>query len=295
MKYYIAGKKNKEGSAENDSEQGNLSEYFELGWEYMTSHLILKRMYVNGTLKENDVIVTLKDRMFLYEGFWNKVISFEEFQKLNITSDIFDFCDLAETTREAVLPKINNGKYEYWNTDINVIKNIKYPPISEFKIDSPYCCLHIRYRKWASYRNLSKEFWFELINEIKRLGINIYIFGKGAEEFSDGIQVFHVELSKYASLLNNQNCKFLIGSFSGGTLISQTFSNQNCVHYILITDKKTYEESKTNDAYKVFHHCKEMNFSEAPISFVSLSKETKNESNITINQMINELQIWKKS
>jgi len=289
MKYYIVGKKTKEGNLESDSEKGVLTEYFELGWEYMVSHLHIKHLYSTGALDEDDVIVTLKDRMFLYQGFWPNVISFESFSKIDITENVIDVCEQIEKKREHYLPKIEGGKYSFFDSDIEVIKNIKYVDISHFDTSKPYCCLHLRYRKWAEFRNLSKEFWEELIKKIELSGFNIYIFGKEAKDFANGVNIFHVNLDEYASLLNNNNCKYLIGSMSGGTLVAQTFSNINCTNYVIITDEQTYKEYKTDYAYKVFYHNEAMNFSKSPIVYVSFLDNIIDDSLIKVEQLLNEI------
>jgi ADP-heptose:LPS heptosyltransferase len=266
-----------------------LTEYFELGWEYIVSHLHIKHLYSTGGLDDDDVIVTLKDRMFLYQGFWPNVISFEKFLEKNITENVIDICQKIELKREYYLPKIEGDKYIHFDNEKDVINNIKYIDISHLDTTKPYCCLHLRYRKWAEFRNLSKEFWRDLIKKIELSGLNIYIFGKEAKEFANGINVFHVELDEYASLLNNDNCKYLIGSMSGGTLVAQTFSNINCINYVIITDEQTYNEYKTDYEYKVFYHIKEMNFSKAPIKYISFTDDIKDEKLMTIEQLLNEI------
>jgi len=287
MKYYIVGKKIKEGNLESDSESGILNEYFELGWEYAVSHLHIKHLFCLGQLAPDDVIVTIKDRMFLYEGFWCNVISYDDFcNKLFNYNDaidsVVDLCDLIQNNQVGYIPKLNSeNKYEHFESDKDIIKNIKYRDISHLNTSEPYCCLHIRYRKWASARNLSRDFWDRIIKKIELSGLKIYIFGKEAKDFANGDNIIHVNLDEYASLLNNENCRFLIGNMSGGTLTAQTFSHKNCKNYVIISDQKTYEEFLTKNAYRVFYHIEEFNFSEAPIVHVVLNED--------IEKLINEL------
>jgi len=274
MKYYIVGKKIKEGIIGNDG-MGILSEYFELGWEYAVTHLTIKRMFVEGRLDKEDVIVTLKDRMFLYNSFWDNVMSFEEFNSKNITENVIDICELVERSPDDFLPKVVNNKYIHWDSDIDVIKNIGYVDVSHLPINEPYCCLHLRYRQWADFRNLSKDIWFKIIEKIKISGIKIFVFGKGSESFGDNQNVFHVNLDEYVSLLNNKNCKFFIGTMSGGSLIAQTCSHKDCVNNIIITDDQTLREFNTKDNYQVFYHSEPFNFSEADITFIKMEELNK--------------------
>lgn len=269
MTYYIVGKKIKEGNLQSDSEQGILSEYFELGWEYLVSHLHIKHLFSMGQLNSDDIIVTIKDRMFLYEGFWKNVISYEDFCNITTQKSIVDLCDLIQNKQQQYLPKINTDKkYEFFESEKDVIKNIKYKNIDYLHADVPFCCLHIRYRKWASHRNLSGEFWEKVIKKIELSGLKIYVFGKEAKDFANGINIIYVGLDEYAALLNNKNCKFLIGNISGGTLVAQTFSHENCKNYVVISDKQTHDEFLIDNEYRIFYHIEEFNFSGAPICHV---------------------------
>jgi hypothetical protein len=273
MIYYIVGKKALEGTLTSDSANGTLSEYFELGWEYIASHFRIKLLYVNRVLNPDDVIVTLKDRMFLYSGFWNNVMPFEDFSYEKVGSDdvVVDLCDIIDSNREAFLPLLGvDNKYVHWNEMIDVLTNIDYKSLPHLNTKDEYCCIHIRYRGWATHRNTSADFWHKLIEEVTSTGINVYVFGKEAEKFANSKNVIHVSLEEYASLLNNKKCKFIVGGMSGGTLVAQTFAHKNCTQYVVISDEQTLREFNTHDAYRVFYHIPGMNFSEAPIKYVSL-------------------------
>lgn len=276
MKYYIVGKKIKEGNLESDSENGLLNEYFELGWEYLVSHLYIKHLFSTKVLQEDDIIVTLEDRMFLYQGFWKNVMSYEDFSKKNSDDTenlVVDLCELIHNNQVEYIPKLNSDKkYLHWETDKDIIKNIKYKNIEHLNTDKPFCCLHIRYRKWASSRNISKEFWQKIIEKIKLSGLNIFIFGKEAKDFSDNKNIFHVNLDEYASLLNNKNCQYIIGNMSGGTLVAQTFCHENCKQYVIINDQQTFTDYRLKNLYSAFYHIEEFNFSGAPISYIMLDK-----------------------
>lgn len=271
MTYYIVGKKTLDGTLASDSANGVLSEYFELGWEYAVSHLHIKHLHSIGTLQSDDVIVTLKDRMFLYEGFWKNVMAYETFKDLKLQPDcsVVDLCDEIQMRPEHYLPSIgDDGKYIHWKTMRNIILNINYVDIKHLNTKKPFCCLHIRYRGWAKHRNISEQFWHTLINDLVNTGINIYIFGKEATRFANGDNIKHVSLSEYASLCNNSSCKFVLGSMSGGTLVAQTFAHKDCKQYVLITDHQTLNEYNTNDPYKIFYHIDGMNFSQSPTKHI---------------------------
>ena len=128
--YYIVGKKTVDGTLASDSTSGTLSEYFELGWEYAVSHLYIKYLYSIGKLNKDDTIVTLKDRMFLYQGFWPNVMSYENFIHTKINNhQINDICNEIQSSNKSFLPKIHNGKYIHWDIMSDIIMNIKYKDI----------------------------------------------------------------------------------------------------------------------------------------------------------------------
>lgn len=268
MNYYIVGKKINEGIIGNDG-NGILSNYFELGWEYVVTHLYIKHLFNTNKLKPTDCIVTIKDRMFLYTGFWKNVISYEEFITTEKKGNVIDLCDISYD----ILPKIVGDKYEYFDDDLPVIKNVDYINVDHLPTDSEYCCLHLRYRDWAPFRNLDLSYWLKIIDKLTKKGLKIFIFGKSNENLCDNKNTFCVNLDEYASLLNNKNCSFLIGTVSGGSLTAQLFSHKNCVNNIIITDTQTETEIlKTTDEFKAFHHIPEFNFSGTKINFIKLSE-----------------------
>jgi hypothetical protein len=288
MVYYVVGKKTLEGTLNSDSKGGLLNEYFELGWEYAVSHIHIKRMYANGLLQDGDTIVTLRDRMFLYQGFWNRVIAYEDFTNLSVSDyvKIVDLCEQIQKNPTSFLPPLDpNGRYAYWDQMKDLILNVKYENIANFNTEEPYCCIHIRYRGWATHRNVEEDFWHNLIQTVANFGLNVYLFGKEASKFVLDDRVKHVNLPEYASLLNNPNCKFVVGGMSGGTLVAQTFAHNKCTQYVIISDHQTLREFHTNDPYSIFYHKDGMNFSNAPIEHV-----------VTIdshNSLLDKLQQWK--
>jgi len=267
--YYIVGKKINEGIIGDDG-WGDLSRYFELGWEYAVTHLHIKHMYNEGKLKPEDIIVTIKDRMFLYTGFWKNVISIDDFIKIpNKTNDVIDLCENAGN----LLPRTKDGKYEYFYSDLDIIKNIDYKNIDHLPTKEKFCCLHLRYRDWANFRNLDISIWLRIIEKLKQKNKKIFIFGKTTNHLCDNDTIFYVDLDEYASLLHHNNCDFLIGTVSGGSLVGQIFSNKNCTNNIIITDNQTQIElNETNDNYKVFYHSQEFNFSDVNINFIKLNE-----------------------
>lgn len=219
--YYIASKNFLEGKIGSDACAFEL--YFELGWEMVTTHFIVKRYIKTGIIKNDDVIVTQEDRKFLYEGVFNNVISYKEFIKLgNVPSiDLVKYIQRMTYFTEYFYTTDNplvNGDYRHFEDDYNEITNFKKSNISE---NEPYVCLLVRKRDHDKYRNINDDFAKQLINI---LPYKIFICGKGTEYLCDNIKTFHISLQDFATLCNNEKCIANIGTLSGGMFIPAIFS-----------------------------------------------------------------------
>ena len=83
MNYYILGK-SENFTATKDSDTHLLEKYWEFGWELgVGRNVIIQRLMNNEIDNENITIVTIKDRMYLYEEIFKNVISYEEFSLMD--------------------------------------------------------------------------------------------------------------------------------------------------------------------------------------------------------------------
>ena len=78
MNYIVCGIDFKSGTKEDDSIL--LNQYFELGWEMVGSRIdVIAQKNMGLFDQENTTIVTLADRMFMYQKLFKNVISSKEF------------------------------------------------------------------------------------------------------------------------------------------------------------------------------------------------------------------------
>ena len=214
---------------------GNLTQYFELGWELIVSRLCLISMIKEGHFDpEKDTVVTNSSREFLYSKFCKNVIAFEHFENINFSPEdkVFDL------VQEVVLAGgygVNNSAPKLWGVSaINAEEPYKYtlkeaPEIQQFdlldiknvlKDDSDYICFVIRKRDWCDHRNLTEEQINKCLQYAKQKNLTVYIMGKGTESYSaPENKVHHINLQEMATLINNDKCKALLTTLTGGSVI----------------------------------------------------------------------------
>jgi len=233
MKYIIVSVNKVGGRVGSDT--NSLFVYFELGWEMATTYLLCRRMYKEGKITQDDVIVTQKDRMFLYQSIFNNVISYDEYLTVE---DNVEKIDLVEKVQGNCKNEFNlcyfgdyytsnsdeNREYKYYNEDKDIIIDFKKCDVDNLHKNEKYITFAIRKRDHASWRNMSDEWTIKLINRLKN-NINIFVVGKDAERFCDNEKVKHVNLQKYATLCNNSLCVANIGPLSGIMYLPSFFSN----------------------------------------------------------------------
>jgi hypothetical protein len=238
MKYFIAGR---EIHSDKNYEAGSLNNYYELGWEVISTHLLAKRLINTNKLNtKEDVVVTCSGREFLYSK-QIKTISwkeFEEIKKYNIVTEINsiefyltanffetkDFGDLYITDSE--------HKYRFFDEDYDLITNLDY----NFSIipDNKFICMNRRKRKHREHLNMSDDYSLGLVqNLIKKYNVPIYMTGFHNEIFEKIPNVHLVNLKDWCSLLNSENCLFCIQNQTGTANLTQLCAKQNLLNVIL--------------------------------------------------------------
>ena len=227
-KYYIVGKGNL--SKVIDDVSGNLNNYFELGWELMTTHPEIKKLKIDGVFTDNDVVVTTNpDRKFLYLESFNNVISWEDFLNLGIPeSQIIDLVDDAMK---------GMGGLNFDDIDeilINSLKKFKKDFEIEEKIkNKQFVCLQYRKRNWANSRNIEDDVFESLIKIVsEKYNLDVYVMGLSSEKFCDGNKVNYVNLQQFTTLINNKNCILFFSTMSGPAHLSCYFANKNIIHIV---------------------------------------------------------------
>lgn len=213
-RYILVSKEIKKGDYENDSH--SLHEYFELGWEVATTHLDTKFSLFNNKFNKSDIIVTHSGREFFYENLFDKVITWNEFEKINTNQDII--IDMVENTLNYFFHSNQLiDKSLIW-TDEKIDDSILYSfNYSDLNPNNKFVCLVYRKRKHDLQRNINDDYFNGIINYVKSRGLDIYIVGYGAEKFADNEHVFYVDLRDWATLINNEKCELIITTMTGPT------------------------------------------------------------------------------
>jgi hypothetical protein len=228
MKYYIVGKNSAGGPTHDVS--GDLNSYYELGWEIMVTHYRIKKFFYEKKITNQDVVVTTnEERKFLYESIFENVITWEDFLKIN--SEDIEVVDLVNISTNHVF---NNEYIDYEpEIDNQELNNILF----SFKKDSEllskndnkkYVCLQFRNRDWSSERNVDKSFFSDLIKYFNdEQKIHVYVMGFGSEVFCTNENIEYVNLQKFTTLINNENCLLFYSSMSGPAHLSYFFGHEN--------------------------------------------------------------------
>jgi hypothetical protein len=234
------------------------TKFFELGWELAITHLQSKRMISTGQIDpKTDTLVVSTDRAFLYENVC-KTMHYRDFIKLpkpdnftDLTASCGDY--LNETAKQGVYA----NKYKFYEEDKHLIHNINYSSIQE---NSPFFVVHARYRNWIPQRNFPLEFWVHSLRKLLlHFKIKCYVFGENTEALVNNETTFAVGMRDYATLLNNPNCKFFVGSMSGGSMISQLCCHPQCKTFIIENHPRT-------KGHPLFHD-ESLNFAGFPTHF----------------------------
>ena len=223
------------------------SKIFCLGHEIHITRSILIDMLLQGYVGENDIIFTLKDRMFLYTSLFKNVESIYDFEriaeenkKIGINLDIVDISQYTEDA--CVSSSLTNYKdftfsKNYYSENFkNSLLNIHF---CDFNYDlnhiGDYVIIHHRYN--ANINSLKKL--ISSIHEINK-DINIVIFNnnkslKNNLGSSENL-IFIQDLHLYASYLKGYNskykCKLFITEWSGGGQLSQyCFNGPIMIHF----------------------------------------------------------------
>lgn len=233
MKYYIVGKTSKEGPTHDIS--GNLNSYYELGWEIMVTHYIIKKYFYEKKISKSDFIVTTNnDRKFLYESVFENVITWDEFLTIDKSNnEIIDLVDLS--TKDDFHGELVMYEPDIDNHELNEIL-FSFKKDEEILLNNfgeKYVCLHYRNRDWCDYRNMDKNFFNSLVNYFTdEKKIKTYVMGIGGEIFCKNANVIYTNLKQFTTLINNDKCLFFFSSMSGPAHLSYFFGHNNLYHIV---------------------------------------------------------------
>jgi hypothetical protein len=226
-----------------------------LGHEIHLGRYILCDMLSKNYITKDDIIVTYNiDRKFLYSNLFDNIISYEEFINdknekkiielwpfsVSMSGEIDNYYinEIKKYTDYPIEDILLNNKLE--NNNI-LIKNIKYDTLEDNLVNKKFIILHLRHIENKINNNNIDNNNIDnniiIINEIiktikenyKEINIILFTFDE-QRQFDTNIIVIH-SLSKYCSLMNNNNCLCIISELSGGGEISQYCHNNKIFLY----------------------------------------------------------------
>jgi hypothetical protein len=263
MKYIILGKSLKKGVSGNDS--GDLSTYFELGWEVVGSRIDFIRLLKTENLS-NCVAVTTDDRIFFYSKFFENVISYDQFQKVVTFEDIVDDWTSSKTSgnyfsflyEETFVD--SSGKYVYYEEDYDEIFNgFDFSNVS-IKKPEKYVVIGLRTRDHSDQKNFTNyiDFYDKIIEKIKEeVTSNIFVVGFGTEKFCEKHQCKYVDkLVDFVYLIKDREKCIGQVTQSTGTLVLSLICSEVPIHLL---DTNLVAQLNSKNAVlggKCVHFCK---------------------------------------
>jgi hypothetical protein len=236
------------------------------------TELIINRLavidYLNRKIIDEDtIVVTLKERTFLYENIFKSVEVYD-------SNKIYDDClDLVTDNKLNELSKTLPYKpfYQNYERDKSNILNINYNDTIINSILPEFIVCIPRLKNSDVRRNLNQLYWIDFINKVKERYNLIIVFGKGNENIT-GENVKYVDtLKDYCSYLHHPNCKNVVSTISGPCHYVQHFGNVNKDTILTMIDNCDLIK-KHGDDPSYFHPC--INFTNVKINFINELIET---------------------
>lgn len=236
------------------------------------TELIINRLavidYLNrGIIDEDTIVVTLKERTFLYENIFKSVVVYD-------SNKIYDDClDLVTDDKLNELCKTLPYKpfYQNYERDKSNILNINYNDTIINSILPEFIVCIPRLKKSDVRRNLNQLYWIDFINKVKERYDLIIVFGKGNENIT-GKNIKYVDtLKDYCSYLHHPNCKNVVSTISGPCHYVQHFGNVSKDTILTMIDNGDLIKQYGDDP-SYFHPC--INFTNVKINFINEIIET---------------------
>lgn len=233
MKYIILGKNIKNGKKGDDS--SNLFEYFELGWESIGSRFDFISLLNRDEINDSEyTAVTIEDRIFLYQSFFKNVISYDKYLNDVTINDI-----TIDWTKQQKFNFLNASSFVDSKTKKYIRHEMDYEKIfngfllnTDLDPQDKYIVMCIRFRDHCSFRDSRIEFFKNLIEKIKQKIPNIYIVGKGTEEFCKQNDCKYIEkLQNFVTLIKNKKCLGFVTQSTGPAVLALT--SAVCPIYII--------------------------------------------------------------
>ena len=230
---------------------GNLTKRYGkmcLGHEIHMTRYVIFDMLLQNRISIDDIIVTLKDRKFLYTKIFKNCISSEEFTEMELDEKNYNIINLHLITGSdihvnysSILENFQHQTFKQFYTPEfkYLLNNIDYC-ITGYEEDKDYIIIHHRY-------DCNINMLLKIIDKINNsMNVNIIIFNNNISYLKENMNninniIFIDNLQIYASYLNSNKCKLFISEWSGGGQLSHYcydgkimyyFNQYSDIHYV---------------------------------------------------------------
>lgn len=210
-----------------------------LGHETNLTRFILFDMLLQNHISKDDIVVTLKDRKFLYTKIFPNCIDCETYQKIPNKSDYhiiplwkitgsemhIDRPSIYQQFRHTMLEKVDFPEMKF------LLNSFDYCPIDHYIEESEFIVIHHRYQ-------CPPEFLQRIIEKVRQenVSINIVIFTSNIPflrgQIENDMNILWIEnLQLYASYINSPKCRYVISEWSGGGQLSHYCHDGPVLYY----------------------------------------------------------------
>ena len=231
--------------------------YCHLGHElHGARSLIFDLLCKNVITNEQTTILTMKDRMFLYNHLFNTLSHEDDVIELSNYEHIINLNKFVQDPRAALYSKeyfhkltndkfkdlyepigFNNYKYKPFITSVTTCNVNKIDPF-----DSDFIIIHYRnYRNVPNVWNNSTDRTVDSLNNLlkiideTKLSKNVVIFGNVDGKINNiGLNITMTKnLKELVSYMKSDYCKVLISTWSGAGQLGQYFFNNKILFYFI--------------------------------------------------------------
>lgn len=253
------------------SDVPNPSKITEIASELIITRLYLISLLNSKVITKEAVIVCIKERKALYSNIFPNVIDFQTFKTLGIPKkQIVDLLgnelldelggDHAKVQRIPYFPF-----YQNYERDKIEIQNFAKSKLEYCDLSRPFVSFVIRKRGAWPEKNMTDQFWREVIFLFVEAQIPVFVFGKETEEFCDSPGVTYVEnFQDWCTLITSPNSKHVGSTMTGGVYPVLIFGNPN-TRLSLIDNTELMALHGHKPIF--YHSC--INFAKVPISFIN--------------------------
>ena len=253
------------------SDMPNPSKITEIATELIITRLYLISLLNSKVITKEAVIVCIEERKALYSNIFPNVMDFQTFKKMKIPKK--QIVDLLGNELLDELggdhPKVQKIPYfpfyQNYERDKIEIQDFTKSKLEYCDLSRPFVAFVIRKRGAWSEKNMTDQFWREVLFLFVEAQIPVFVFGKETEKFCEGSGVTYVEnFQDWCTLTTSPNLKHVGSTMTGGVYPVLIFGH-SATKVTLIDDKKLMTLHGHKPIF--YHSC--INFAKVSISFIN--------------------------